>query len=124
MAASKHRKTLALAVAFWVTGTVSAAALAYTLNRPLAPRAVRTQRAEPVPALEQEPVADEAVTLNRPLVLREVTIVSKAHRPARAQPIANPAPAEEITPPKEISQMNCAGRRPLDMGSGSVQICE
>ena len=116
MANTKKRLAIATAIV-WACAFGSAAALAYVLDRPLHVRGT----SEPVPAYTPPPSSGDVVivptAIPEPvLLIPTVTIVAPAPRPA----------VKKVAPPEhpDISEMNCKQWRPLEMGSGSVQVCE
>jgi hypothetical protein len=116
MANMKKRLAIVTAIV-WTCAFGSAAALAYVLDRPLHPRETSEQVAAPTPPSSSvEEVVAPAPKSASVLVVPTVTIVAPAPRPA----------VKKVTPPEhpDISEMNCAQWRPLEMGSGSVQVCE
>ena len=102
----------------WLAGGASAAALAHDLNRPLLDEGYASLQF-PRP---QHPFADrtaEELPLPRAVLgMPTMTVVARAPRRA--------VPAEKTVEARlpDISKMSCADPRPLDMGSGNVQICE
>ena len=133
MATLKRRTVLALTAGVWAMGIVSASALAYALNRPLEVRTVPTELA---PARDVEPPASEVVPATQltpsvpaTLSIPTITIVSKAprrHTPANAvsEPMPDMSPEMSTESYPDISKMNCAEWRELDMGHGRVKICD
>jgi hypothetical protein len=109
----KRNTAIAVTVAVWVAAVSSAAALAYDLNRPLSGRAA-SQLVVPLPAARAA-VAKPTQELEPVLYIPTITIVAQAPR----RPAVSTAPK-----PRDLSQMNCANWRELDLGSGRVQVCE
>jgi hypothetical protein len=115
---TKRHVIMGVTLGVWLAGGASAAALAHELNRALLTEGYASLQF-PRP---QHPLADrtaEELPLPRPVLgMPAMTVVGWA--PRRAVP---PAKAVEAPLP-DIAKMSCAAPRPLDMGSGNVQICE
>jgi hypothetical protein len=115
---TKRHTVIAVTLGVWLAGGASAAALAHDLNRPLLTDGYATLQF-PRP---QHPLAErtaEEVPLLRPVVgMPAMSVVGWAPR--------RPVPAAKAVEPRlpDIAEMTCADPRPLDMGSGNVQICE
>jgi hypothetical protein len=116
MASIKKRLAIVTAIV-WTCAFGSAAALAYVLDRPLIPRETWVHGAAPSPP--RSSVDDVIVPAAEPpsvLAIPPVTIVAAPPRPI----------VKKVAPPQtpDISKMSCAQWRPLEMGSGRVQVCE
>jgi hypothetical protein len=116
MASMKKRLAIVTAIV-WTCAFGSAAALGYVLDRPLHPRGTPEHVAAPAPPPPSGdvfvvPPAEPAPAL----IIPTITIVGPAPRPA----------VKKVAPPEhpDISEMSCTQWRPLEMGSGSVQVCE
>lgn len=107
------RSALAATFGVWALAFASAGALAYQLNRPLVPANGVEQTTAATSAI------DSRLTVAPSLELRPVI-----HVPTMTMAVATPRP--QVHEPKlpDITQMKCADWRPLQMGSGNVQICE
>jgi hypothetical protein len=106
-----------MACGVWLAGAASAATLAHVLRRPLAPP---TALAEIVPS-RAVPRLDPAFQVALPgvIAIPPITIVG---RRAVVAPRVAPAPAPVVR--RDITEMNCADWRDLEMGSGRVRICQ
>jgi hypothetical protein len=118
MAGVKRRTVLALTVGVWLAAIGSATALTYELNRPLSPSATSwTLTSSAVaPSDLRNVTAPEGAQAQSVLYIPVITIVGQT--PRREPLVREPKVA------RDISKMNCADWRELDMGSGHVQICE
>ena len=121
MGSFKGRTVLALTVGVWLAAIGSAAALTYELNRPLSGRlssaASSTVTSSVVaPSNLRRVTAPEVAQAQSVLYIPVITIVGQT--PRRAPLLRGPNVA------RDISKMNCADWRELDMGSGHVQTCE
>jgi hypothetical protein len=115
MGTMKKRTVIAFTAGVWVAALVSAAALAYVLNRPL-PLA---EAAPDVPAPDHAAMSNaSAQTAAEPRVLYVSTFTVAARPPHRA-PVAH-----RRAPAGEAPALRCAGWRDLDIGSGRVQVCD
>ena len=110
-------RIIALTVSVWLANAGSAAALAYELNRPLG------EPQSPIAAIQNSPAWPASMNLaeatpgeSRVLYLPSTRIVGRAHRAAVGRTMNKVH--------KDISAMQCADWRDLDMGSGHVQICQ
>ena len=109
---------VAVTVSVWLAAAGSAAALTYELGRPLVGRSAPVVSVSPSTSAEA-PALDKVEPLEASLVyLPSVQLL--APRPH----LAFVARAEKKVAPRDISVMNCADWRDLDMGSGHVQVCQ
>jgi len=114
MTSMKRRTAIAVTVGVWVAALGSAAALTYDLNRPMHLAGATAQLAVPIHA-ERAAVAESVLELQPVLYIPTITVVGQMpHRPGVREP----------KPAVDISRMQCADWRELDMGSGRVQVCE
>jgi hypothetical protein len=120
MVPMKRRTAIAVTVGVWIAALGSAAGLEYDLNgtphfasahlanvtsQPATPLAAASQASAPA-AAEMQPV----------LYIPTITIVGSMRR------LVVPEPKPPVAP--DISKMQCADWRELDMGSGHVQVCQ
>jgi hypothetical protein len=107
----------AIGCGVWLAGAASAATLAHVLRSPLAPPAALAE-IMPSPAVLR---LDRAFEVASPGVLAIPPITIVGRRVVVAPRVA-PAPAPVVH--RDITVMNCADWRDLEMGSGRVQICQ
>ena len=120
----KRSIVAAMACAVWLSGAASAAALTYTLNRPLTPPAVLAESRPTggVPGLELFASAvPDVVQRQVPEVLQIPVVTIVGRTLVRSAP---PPPVAAPTVPRDITEMKCAEWRDLDIGSGRVQVCQ
>jgi hypothetical protein len=111
----KTKWTLA-AAAVWLAGFAAMTALVYALGRP--PQI----RPEPASLSPRHPTISEisdGLSMTTAPALEMPMVIIAVHRARPAAP--RPAPTAR---PRDISEMNCAPWRDLEMGSGRVQVCE
>jgi hypothetical protein len=111
--ANLKKVAVAVTAGVWASALGSAVALAYVLNRPLEPKLLT----EPETAHASVAHLHESAA---PLVLRAATSPRKV-TPARIPAVVAKPPAD-VHP--DITEMKCHDWRELQVGSGSVQVCE
>jgi hypothetical protein len=115
MASLKKRTAIAVAVGLWLAAAGSAAALSHHLNHGLGARAPGFEVARSSGAHAPADLAEQRV-LYVPLI---VIGAPWPHRPAS---VSTPAPSTPAA--RDVSEMDCAYSRELDMGSGRVEACK
>jgi hypothetical protein len=115
----KRSIAAAIACSLWISGAASAATLTYELNRPLVPeKRLTTTSVEKSPPLAANiPGTATGFLESSVLQIPVVTIVGRAAT-------SSPRPRVVEPGPRDIGTMNCGEPRELDIGSGSVQLCE
>jgi hypothetical protein len=119
MASFRKRTMFAVTAGVWLVAAGSAAALAYDLNHLTAGGSKLTTPRGPTAAslasFASYASLDEGQTAQQVLHIPSITVAAPwPHRPVAAR-----APVV-----RDISEMNCASWRELDLGSGRVQVCE
>lgn len=115
MTSMKRRTAIIVGVGAWIAALGSAGALTYDLNRALPLAGPRSELAAQVNAA---PTALVESAPAEPPVLYVSTFTVVGEPPRRRVVTVKPKPVPEI------SQMDCADWRELDMGSGRVRVCE
>jgi hypothetical protein len=125
-------RVLVLASGVWIGAFASTGAVAFAVNHlpntsssasvarlrlpdvtPRAPLAATGTAGEPQPVVMVLPTVE---------IVSHVAVLSPTKAVAAVAPAAKPAPATPKV--RDISEMKCTEFRPLEQGTGGVQLCE